>query len=103
MAVWILAACLAAAVVLAALLWLALRKARASAAATDALVAQAQKAVREAVATETAAHAEEIRRVLARERAETAALLGITPTAVSTRLHRALAKLEERMRHDVVA
>ena len=35
---------------------------------------------------------------------ETARLLGITPTAVSTRLHRALAKLEERMReHDVVA
>jgi RNA polymerase sigma-70 factor (ECF subfamily) len=35
---------------------------------------------------------------------ETAALLGITPTAVSTRLHRALTKLEERMRHhDVVA
>jgi RNA polymerase sigma factor (sigma-70 family) len=35
---------------------------------------------------------------------ETAGLLGITPTAVSTRLHRALGKLEERMRHhDVVA
>jgi RNA polymerase sigma-70 factor (ECF subfamily) len=34
----------------------------------------------------------------------TAALLGISPTAVSTRLHRALAKLEERMRHhDAVA
>jgi RNA polymerase sigma-70 factor (ECF subfamily) len=35
---------------------------------------------------------------------ETARLLGISPTAVSTRLHRALAKLEERMRdHDLVA
>ncbi len=35
---------------------------------------------------------------------ETARLLGITPTAVSTRLSRALSKLEERMRdHDVVA
>ncbi len=35
---------------------------------------------------------------------EAARLLGITPTAVSTRLSRALAKLEERMRdHDVVA
>lgn len=35
---------------------------------------------------------------------EAAALLGITPTAVSTRLHRALTKLEERMRHhDAVA
>jgi RNA polymerase sigma factor (sigma-70 family) len=30
---------------------------------------------------------------------ETARLLGISPTAVSTRLQRALAKLEERMRH----
>ncbi len=34
---------------------------------------------------------------------ETARLLGITVTAVSTRLHRALAKLEERMRHHDVA
>ncbi len=35
---------------------------------------------------------------------ETARLLGISPTAVSTRLSRALSKLEERMRdHDVVA
>lgn len=34
---------------------------------------------------------------------ETARLLGISPTAVSTRLHRALGKLEERMRHDDVA
>ena len=34
---------------------------------------------------------------------ETARLLGITVTAVSTRLHRALGKLEERMRHDDVA
>jgi hypothetical protein len=76
MAVWILAACLAAALVLAAVLWRALRRTRASATATDELVAQARTAVREAVATETAAHAEEIRRVLARERAETAAQLG---------------------------
>ncbi len=76
MAVWILAACLAAALVIAALLWLALRKARASAAATDVLVAQAQVAVRDAVQAETAAHAEEIRRVIGRERAETVALLG---------------------------
>lgn len=30
---------------------------------------------------------------------ETARLLGISPTAVSTRLHRALGKLEERMEH----
>jgi RNA polymerase sigma factor (sigma-70 family) len=45
-----------------------------------------------------------LRIVLELDGEETAALLGITETAVSTRLHRALAKLEERMRHhDVVA
>jgi RNA polymerase sigma-70 factor (ECF subfamily) len=44
-----------------------------------------------------------LRVVLELDGDETAALLGITSTAVSTRLHRALAKLEERMRHDVVA
>jgi RNA polymerase sigma-70 factor (ECF subfamily) len=45
-----------------------------------------------------------LRVVLDLDGEETARLLGITPTAVSTRLSRALAKLEERMRdHDVVA
>jgi RNA polymerase sigma-70 factor (ECF subfamily) len=45
-----------------------------------------------------------LRVVLELDGDETASLLGITSTAVSTRLHRALAKLEERMRHhDVVA
>ena len=41
---------------------------------------------------------------LALDGEEAARLLGISPTAVSTRLSRALSKLEERMRdHDVVA
>jgi RNA polymerase sigma-70 factor (ECF subfamily) len=45
-----------------------------------------------------------LRVVLELDGEETARLLGISPTAVSTRLHRALQKLEERMReHDVVA
>jgi DNA-directed RNA polymerase specialized sigma24 family protein len=45
-----------------------------------------------------------LRIVLDLEGEETARLLGITTTAVSTRLSRALSKLEERMRdHDVVA
>jgi RNA polymerase sigma-70 factor (ECF subfamily) len=45
-----------------------------------------------------------LRIVLDLDGEETARLLGISPTAVSTRLSRALAKLEERMRdHDVVA
>lgn len=45
-----------------------------------------------------------LRIVLDLDGEESARLLGITPTAVSTRLSRALAKLEERMRdHDPVA
>jgi len=44
-----------------------------------------------------------LRIVLELDGEETARLLGISPTAVSTRLHRALSKLEERMRHDDVA
>ena len=45
-----------------------------------------------------------LRIVLDLDGAETARLLGISPTAVSTRLTRALSKLEERMRdYDVVA
>jgi len=44
-----------------------------------------------------------LRIVLDLDGEETARLLGISPTAVSTRLSRALSKLEERMRdHDVV-
>ena len=45
-----------------------------------------------------------LRVVLELDGEETARLLGMSPTAVSTRLHRALGKLEERMRrHDPVA
>ena len=75
MSVWILGGCLAATVVVSVGLWLALRRARAAVTASDELVEEARRAVREVVAAETAAHTEEIRRVLARERAETASLL----------------------------
>ena len=44
-----------------------------------------------------------LRVVLELDGDETARVLGISSTAVSTRLHRALTKLEERMRHDDVA
>jgi RNA polymerase sigma-70 factor (ECF subfamily) len=44
-----------------------------------------------------------LRVVLELDGDETARLLGISTTAVSTRLHRALGKLEERMRDDDVA
>lgn len=73
--VWVLAACLAAATVLVVALALGLRRARSASIATDRLVAEARAAVREAAHAETQAHADEIRRVLARERAETASLL----------------------------
>ncbi len=75
MAIWILVVALVGAVVLAVALWLSLRQARAEATTTGRLVSEARQAVREAVEVETAAHTEEIRRVLARERADTASLL----------------------------
>lgn len=42
-----------------------------------------------------------LRIVLDLDGEQAARVLGISPTAVSTRLHRALAKLEERMRDDI--
>ena len=75
MLVWIVVGCLVAVLGVAARLFLALRRARSRATETDALVLQARTAVREAVGAETLAHTEEIRRILARERAETATLL----------------------------
>jgi len=42
-----------------------------------------------------------LRVVLDLDGEQVARVLGISPTAVSTRLHRALAKLEERMRDDI--
>jgi len=70
-AVWILAVLLGIALVAAIGLWLALRRARSRAVETDALVAAARTAVQAAVEEETAAHVEEIRRTVARERADT--------------------------------
>lgn len=76
MAVWILAVCLGVALVAAIGLWLALQRARGRAGDTDALVAAARAAIESTVAEETAAHVEEIRRTLARERADTISQLG---------------------------
>ena len=70
MIVWILAGCLAGAVLLAAVLWLMVRRARSRASAVDELIAAARTRLRTVVEEQTAEHAEEIRRVLARERAE---------------------------------
>ena len=96
MAVWILAAALAGALVVAAALWLALRRARAAASATSLLVAEARDALRAAVAEETAAHAEEIRRVLARERAETSSVLAAEERRLTEERRVAFAERERR-------
>jgi hypothetical protein len=74
-ATWILAVLLGAAVVAALALAFALRRARAHSAASDAAIARAHRELEEAVREATAAHVEEIRRTLARERADTASLL----------------------------
>jgi hypothetical protein len=96
MAIWILAAALGAAIAVAVLLWVLLRRARTAAAATDRLVAEARIAVRDAVAAETQAHAEEIRRVLARERAETASVLAAEERRLSEERRTAFAERERR-------
>jgi hypothetical protein len=69
--VWILAGCLAVAIVAAAALWIALWRTRERAAQTDTIIAAARTEIQAAVRDETTAHVEEIRRTLARERADT--------------------------------
>ena len=75
MLVWILLGCLVAALVLAAWLWLALRRSRARRDDVAQQIAIARTAVRKAVEEETEAQVAEIRRVHARERAESASAL----------------------------
>ncbi len=75
MPAWVLAVAVAAALVVIAILAVALRRARAAAADAAWLAESARAELRAAVAEETAAHTAEIRRVLARERAESASLL----------------------------
>jgi hypothetical protein len=73
--VWILAGSLGGAALLAAALWFALARAHARARSSDELVAAARTRLRETVEEETTKHVEEIRRVLARERAESVSAL----------------------------
>jgi hypothetical protein len=75
MLVWVLAGALAGAVVAVVALTLMLRRARERAADTTRLADAARAEIRSVVAIETEAHREEIRRTLARERAETISLL----------------------------
>jgi hypothetical protein len=97
MLAWILVACLALALVLAAVLWRALRRARDSAAATEQLVANARAAVKDAAEAETRAHNEEIRRVIARERAETASRLAAEERRIGEERRNQYLERERRM------
>jgi len=73
--VWILAACLAAALAVSVGLWLALRRAGKRTSATDAMIAEGRARIHAAVAEETAQHTEEIRQALALARADTVSQL----------------------------
>ena len=96
MAVWILAAGLGAAIAVVIVLWVLLRRARTAATATERLVAEARIAVRDAVAAETQAHTDEIRSVLARERAETASVLATEERRLSEERRTAFAERERQ-------
>ena len=102
MVVWILAGSLGGAVLLAAFLWLALTRARTRATASDELVAAARKRLRETVEEETAQHAEEIRRVLARERAESVSALAAEERKLSD-AHRGEFAARERRAGELLA
>jgi len=94
--VWILAAALAVAVVLLAVLGVRLRHAGARAAATDQLVAAAHDEIRLAVREETAAHIDEVRRVLARERADAASHLAAEERRLGEERRSAFVESERR-------
>ena len=94
---WILIACLAAAVAVAVALWLKLRRAHAQAAATDELVMSGRARIRAAVDEETATHVEEIRRVLARERADLASQLVADERRLTDEFRATFAERERRV------
>lgn len=96
MIVWILATGLFVALAAAFGLWLALWRARKSATATSALVADARAGVAAAVAKETAAHTEEIRRTLARERADTISQLAAEERRLGEERRSTFAERERR-------
>lgn len=95
MLVWILAGCLGGAALLVAALWLALRRSKKRSEASDQLIASARIQLRQAVEEETAKHTEEIRRVLARERAESVSALA-TEERKLTDAHRSEFEARER-------
>ncbi len=80
---WILVAALAAALVVAAILALSLRHARARAARTDELVADARRAIRGAAEEEARTQAEQLRLTIARARADSLSAYAIEERRLS--------------------
>ncbi len=97
MIVWILAACLAVAIVAAIALWIVLWRTRERAAQTDTIVADARAEIQAAVREETAAHVEEIRRTLARERADTMSQLAAEERRLGEERRSIVAERERRV------
>ena len=97
MIVWILAACLIVAIVAAAALWIVLWRTRERAAQTDTIVADARAEIQAAVSEATAAHVEEIRRTLARERADTMSQLAAEERRLGEERRSIVAERERRV------
>jgi len=94
MTVWILAGALGVSALALLAVAYALHRARARAAATDELVASARERIRAAVGEETAAHVDEIRRVLSRERADAVSQLAAEQRRLGEERRREFAERE---------
>jgi hypothetical protein len=97
----ILGAALAFAIVTAVVLGVLLTRARTRAADSDALVASARATLSTVIAEQTAAHQDEIRRTLARERAESISLLAVEERRLADE-HRAEFVERERRSSDAL-
>lgn len=96
MVVWILVACLVVVLIAATGLWLSLRRARSRISSDDAAAADARARIHAAMQEETAAHAEEIRRTLARERADTISQLAAEERRLGEERRATFAERERR-------
>ena len=102
MIVWILAGCLSGAAIVIAVLWVFMRRARTRAIAVDELIGVARTRLRTAVEEQTAAHADDIRRLLARERAESISALAAEERRLADE-RRGAFEARERLAGDALA
>lgn len=102
MIVWILAGCLSGTVIVIAVLWVFMRRARTRAIAVDELIGVARTRLRTAVEEQTAAHADDIRRLLARERAESISALAAEERRLADE-RRGAFEARERLAGDALA